>query len=297
MKAFIICLLLIASVDFNAQGCSDAGFCTLFNSSPWSSLIEERAKINSIRVGLAYGKTPANINVVQPFVEYSRAVNSKIAINAKMSFLSQSGNSIETGEISDVYLTSDFNLKPDFKVTTGFKIPFHQGNKSKKGVVLPMDYQPTLGTLDFLFGIQRKFNKLSLGTGIQIPLTQNANKFVSSQFISTEEFQTTNGFYRNPDLWLRMAYSFKFSNKFNFIPSILPIYHLADDSYLDLNSKRIKIVGSSGLTFNTSVQLDYKLNLNTIIGINGSLPLVVRKETPDGLARNYVFTFDLRKSF
>lgn len=297
MKKVLFLLSAVISINLYSQGCSDAGFCSLYNTAPLSSLFEKRTNINSMRVGFSYGKSDNNINVYNPFIEYARSINKNIAINAKINFLAHSGNAIETGEIGDVFLTGDFNLEPDFKVTTGFKIPLHLGNKIKKGVILPMDYQPTLGTLDFLFAIQKSFNNLGLGIGFQMPLTQNDNKFNSNNFVSSEDFQTTNGYFRNPDLWFRLAYEMNLNNKITLIPSVLPIFHLAEDSYINSFGQRTKINGSSGTTLNTSIQLDYKICKNTIVGLNGALPIVTRSARPDGLTRKYVLTLDYRVSF
>lgn len=297
MKKVLIIICGVISFNLYSQGCSDAGFCSLYNTSPWSDLFDKRIKINSMRIGFSYGRAEANINAYNPFIEYSRIVNKNIAFNAKINFLAHSGNSVETGEIGDVFLTGDFNLTPDFKVTTGLKIPLHQGDKIKRGIVLPMDYQPTMGTLDFLFAIQKSYNNWALGLGWQMPLTQNSNKFTSNNFISTEDFQTTNGYNRTPDLWLRIAYVIKLNNKFSVIPSILPIYHIGEDSYVNSFGQRTKISGSSGTTFNTGIQVDYKLNRHSIIGLNGSAPIATRIAKPDGLARKYVLTLDLRTSF
>jgi hypothetical protein len=69
-----------------------------------------------------------------------------------------------------------------------------------------LHYQNTLGTLDFLWALQTNMNKVHIAAGFQIPLTQNANRFFTTDFVASEEFPTTNGFRRNPDAWLRISY-------------------------------------------------------------------------------------------
>jgi hypothetical protein len=296
MKKVLILLFVYLSFNLYSQGCSDAGFCSLVNTTPLSNSFQTKNALNTIRLGFSYGRADNSINAFNTSVEYTRKVNNSLAINAKLNFLAHAGNSIQTGEIGDIYLTGDYNLDPNFKATAGFKIPLHQGNKVKSGVILPMDYQPTLGTFDFLFALQRSYQNWSIGSGIQIPLTQNDNKFITNNFVVEEDFITTNGYRRNPDLWFRLAYSIKLKN-ITIIPNVLPILHLGDDSYINTIGARTKIAGSNGLTFNTGAQIDIKTCRNAILGFNGALPLATRTSRPDGLARKFVLTIDYRISF
>lgn len=296
MKKVLILLCCYLSFNLYSQGCSDAGFCSLANTTTLSNTYQKREFKSTLRFGASYGKADNDINAYNSSLEFTRIVNTNMAFNAKINFLAHAGNSIQTGEIGDVYLTGDFNLMPDFRVTTGFKIPLHQGNKEKKGVVLPMDYQPTMGTFDFLFSIQRSFENWSVGTGIQIPLTQNDNKFRSTNFIAEENFITTNGFRRNPDVWFKLAYMVKM-DKITFIPNLLPIAHLGDDTYMTDAGDRKAIMGSRGVTLNIGTQVDIQLCKKAILGFNAAMPIVTREFRPDGLGRKYVLTLDYRYSF
>jgi hypothetical protein len=296
MKKVLILFCTYLSFNLYSQGCSDAGFCSLVNTTPLSNSFDKKQKINLVRLGFSYGRADNSVNAYNTSFEFTRYVNSKLAISTKINFLAHAGNSIQTVEIGDVYFTGDYNINSKLKATAGFKIPLHLGNKEKKGIILPMDYQPTLGTLDLLVGLQHSINNLTIGSGIQIPLTQNDNKFITNNFVVEEDFYTTNGYRRNSDLWFRLAYTFKFKN-LTLIPNLLPIIHLGNDSYINSLGARTAIMGSSGTTFNAGVQVDYKLCENTIIGLNGALPFVTRTARPDGLARKYVLTLDYRVNF
>lgn len=257
---------------------------------------QEQKKVNMMRFGLSYGRGLRSLNVYNPYLEYTRIVNSNISFNTRINFMAHTGNDIQTGEIGDVYFTGDFKFAPKFKTVIGFKVPLQQGGKVKRGVVLPMDYQNTLGTLDFLWALQTNVKNVHLAAGCQIPLTQNDNKFFTYNLVATEEFPTTNGFYRNPDVWLRVSYPIHVK-KWSFIPNLLPIYHLGNDSYKDEFGIRKPIVGSRGLTFNADIQIDYKLCENNIIGLNFAAPFITRTIQPEGMGRRYVVTLDFRKSF
>lgn len=296
MKKVLILFCSFLAFKAQSQGCSDAGFCSLSPVSPLSNNFSTNSKANTLRLGFGYGKAENSINAYNPFLEYTRRVNSNISFNTRINFLAHTGNDVQTGEIGDIFFTGKFRIAPKFTTTLGFKVPLRNGDKVKRGIILPMDYQPTLGTLDFLWAIQTNICKWQISAGWQQPLTQNSNQFFTTNFVATEEFQTTNSFRRNPDIWLRVAYPFTCGN-WSIIPNLLPIYHLGNDSYKDEFGVRKSILGSRGLTLNADVQLDYKLCENSILGLNVAAPIVTRDAQPDGLARKYVLTLDYRKSF
>ncbi|MFY7860729.1 MAG: hypothetical protein ACOVP5_00775, partial [Chitinophagales bacterium] len=148
----------------------------------------------------------------------------------------------------------------------------------------------------FLFAMKTTLDNWQLSLGTQIPLTQNNNTFFSKDFVAEEQFVTTNRYFRNADLWLRLAYPFE-SKKWTMIPSLLPVYHLENDNYVDETGARRIIKGSKGLTLNAAAQIDYKINDDNTLGLNAAAPLVIRDARPDGLTRSFLFTLDFRHSF
>lgn len=294
MKKIILILSFFWCLSAFGQGCSDAGFCSIMNTLPTQA--RPAAKLHSIRFSTSIGRADRKVMAYNSAFEYSRYISKTMSINTRINFLAHSGGTIETGEIGDVYLTGDFAIAPKLKAVTGFKIPLRSGNKIKNGIVLPMEYQPSLGTFDFLFALQTSLDKWDFALGWQQPLSQNDNQFFTQNFVGSEEFQTTNQFYRNPDIWTRISYHIDFK-KISIIPSILPIYHLANDNFRNSQDQREVILGSKGLTLNAAMQFDMKLTPNDIIGLNGAMPLINRDARPDGLTRKYLITLDLRHSF
>lgn len=297
MKYLFVILSIFCNIISFGQGCSDAGFCSILNTMP--TMARPDKKLHNIRFSSSIGQANHKVMAMNSAIEYSRWISNTMTINTRVNFLAHFGNSIHTGEIGDIYLTGDFKISPKLTAVTGFKVPLRNGDKVKKGITLPMEYQPSLGTLDFLFALQTHCDKWDFAVGYQQPLTQNSNSFFSNNFISSdpnEVFQTTNGFRRNPDAWFRVSYHLDF-DKISIVPSLLPIYHLANDSYMDSDGSRKFIMGSKGLTLNGALQLDYKITKNDIIGFNGALPFIIRDARPDGLTRTYNITLDLRHSF
>jgi hypothetical protein len=103
-----------------------------------------------------------------------------------------------------------------------------------------------------------------------------------------KDFQTTNQFVRSGDVLLRVSYPISITSKFKLTPSVLPIYHLANDKYTDELKAEKEIVGSKGLTLNGNLFLGYEINSKNIIQMNMGMPFVVRDARPDGLTRGFI---------
>jgi hypothetical protein len=80
-------------------------------------------------------------------------------------------------------------------------------------------------------------------------------------------------------------------------PSVLPIYHLTNDNYIDEFNIKKEIVGSQGLTLNGNVYLDYEVNGKSIIQLNIRMSFIVRNSRPDGLTRSFIANLEYRIKF
>ena len=283
----------------NAQGCSDAGFCTInsFKPNNSSNLIETK---NQFKVGVSFGKADYSILVFGSYVEYNRQLNNNFSIDAKVTSVAQNGNNVSSFGLSDIYLNANYKISEKVKFAFGAKIPLADGNKIKDNLSLPMDYQSSLGTVDLILGLGYDLNKIQLVAALQQPLTQNNNGFMSEKYPSSSKlssFQSTNKFKRSGDFLLRVSYPITLNNKLKLTPSLLPIYHLANDKYTDALGSEKEITGSQGLTFNGNVYFDYEMNTNSAIQLNLGVPFVVRTKKPDGLTRSFVINVEYRVKF
>ncbi len=286
----------IANVQFaNAQGCSDAGFCTLDAFKPQSRDSLSLDTNNIFKIGFSNGGADHSISVLGGYVEYSRQITPAINLQGKLTYTSQNGNYIHSSSFSDLYIISSYDLKRKSKITLGVKLPFTDGNLKNKNLPLPMDYQPSLGTVDLLVGFSKEIKKIKLVIAYQQPITQNKNQFISNYYEMSSvfyNFQTTNQYKRSPDVLIRASYSVKASESFTITPSLLPIYHLSDDKFTDINLVENKITGSKGLTFNANLYFDYLIKPNAILGLSLGAPFITRKSKPDGLTRSYVASIE-----
>jgi hypothetical protein len=294
-----ISLVLAANtIQLNAQGCSDAGFCTINSFRPEAD--SSNFSAHQIKAGVNYGKADRSISVIGTFVEYNYQVNQEAGISVRLTSLAQSGNDISMFAQSDIFLTGNFQATEKIKITGGIKIPLRGGNAAYNNLSLPMDYQSSLGTLDIIGGTSFEFHRIQLSIAAQIPLTQNKNEFFANDYPESSpirNFQTTNQFERSGDLLLRISYPVKISQKLVFTPALLPIYHLTDDKYTNRNGQKLAIDGSQGLTLNGNAYLDYSFNRKHAVKMNYAAPFIVRDSRPDGLTRSFIVNFEYSFNF
>lgn len=284
--AIAICLL--CQNKGIAQGCSDAGFCTLHPLKPTNQIdsTSQHAK-NQLIVGLGRGQGDFSIMVTTPYVEYSRFFRDRFQLNVKLGYLFASGE-LKNNGLSDIYVNGSYSITNATKGILGIKIPLNDGNMKEEGRPLPMNYQASLGTFDVIVGLSTyPIKNLGLTIAYQQPLTQNKNQYPS-----------TNQFHRQGDVLFRLNYQISIvKNKLTVTPGLLPIYHISKDTYVNDTGQRRPIDGSEGLTFNGNIFIVYHFNNRQSVELSGGKPFITRKVQPDGLARKYVFGLEYKFSF
>jgi len=304
MRKFGILLFLVAMVfsnELSAQGCSDAGFCTIGNiqssvkdSSKWSK--------HTIHLFMSNGIGDEGVYVYTPSVQYEVNIHSAWSFQSKWTVNYASGNLGTIAGLGDLFLSSTYLLNPtkrtQHSISLGAKIPLNDGNLKVNGKALPMQYQSSLGTFDLIVGYNIKYKRWSANAAWQQPLSNhNGNTFLPSVWNSEEanKYAPSNHFNRKGDVLARVGYQLVYNKKWKWLASVLSIYHLGEDTYLDplVNNIPIKIAGSKGLTLNVTYVLSYPFNKWMSIGISGGMPIIVRKVRPDGLTRSFVITPDI----
>lgn len=281
-----------------AQGCSDAGVCTMESFKPSLKFDNELHNKNQIKIGVSTGKADHEISVLAGYLSYVRNINDSWTIDAKLTGISQKGNGFSNSGLSDVFLNANYALTENSGISFGVKLPLSQADGKQNGLDLPMDYQSSLGTVDILLGYAQKISNWQFVLGFQQPIIQNKNAFVNDLDFPdfSQAFHTTNQFKRAGDVLLRVSYPFALSNKLSFTPSLLPIYHLANDKYTYIDTE-YEIKGSSGLTLNANAYFDYNINASNALQLSVGAPLVVRDLRPDGLTRSFVATLEYSFKF
>lgn len=296
---FIGAVLIIIAPWVQGQGCSDAGFCTVnsFKPNDMDANVEYN---NELKLGISYGKADHSINILANYLEFRRQVNDKLGINTKLTTINQSGNGVSSFGFSDLFLSADYLLGANATITLGTKIPLSDGGKTKNNLPLPMDYQSSLGTFDLILGFGYVIKKFQLVLALQQPLTQNNNSFLSEIYQDDSElskFQSTNNYKRSGDVLLRISYPIQLGNAFRLSLSMLPVYHLKNDRFTNINGIEQDIEGSAGLTLNANAFIDYQLNPANALQLNFGMPFITRDARPDGLTRHFIATLQYRIKF
>ncbi len=306
MKRLIIsCVVLVVfQVDLaKAQGCSDAGFCSVGNLGMSHHQKNTR---QYFKLSLPVGAGDEEVFVFTPALEYGIQLNTHWQLQGKVTANYASGNLGNAFGAGDVIISGTYQVDPTKKWVTSFtlgtKLPLNQSNLKVNGLSLPMQYQSSLGTVDLIAGVAAESDKWQFASGLQQPVSGiNQNHFLPVYYNQKEAaaYPSTNDFDRKGDVLLRANYKFTAQRKLQFSAGLLAIYHLGKDTYIDagIQNSPIAINGSQGLTLNATGLLKYMVNKKLEIGITGGVPLVVRDVRPDGLTRSFVFAPHLNLQF
>lgn len=305
-----ICVLCFVSIvlvrQSSAQGCSDAGVCTLHSIKNNAEGHESRdGKKNDVSVGFAYGKGERSTNNYTGYLEYTRTITNRTSVTGKLGYSFTNGELANTNGFTDLFLSLnhafDVNKKWQKSFVIGLKLPFDGADIIENGIHLPMPYQTSLGTTDLVLAINYNLKSFGATLALQHPLKAiNKNKFLPGDYPDEPlalNYWPTNEFERKGDLVGRVSYSFETGQRCSIRPSLLGIYHLANDSYVDDAKNRRPLYNSFGLTLNGNVFVDYRLKNGSGFELSLGTPFIVRDQRPDGLTRSFVASLEYQCSF
>lgn len=307
MKYLIIATLFLVNLDLVAQGCSDAGFCTMGAMKPdqnYSKRID--LKLRSVELSAYRGSTTLTPIIYVYTADLTVGVNDYNFFQVKVPYQMTTGNFGETQGLSDISLawTRQLVTKENYSIsaTLGAKIPSNdsdidrpEGDFGSNGD-FPMYQQVSLGSYDLVAGGAFITDEWLIATGVQIALTENKNDFRWGQWPDypdqsyVAKYDLANNLKRGTDIMLRVERNFRFTN-FNFNVGLLPIYRITQDERLDFNTdQRIKIDGTTGLALSALVGGGYRFNVNNSVRFLLGHKITQRDVNPDGLTRHAVQT-------
>ncbi|PLX13860.1 MAG: hypothetical protein C0597_10935 [Marinilabiliales bacterium] len=306
-KISIIVLLLVSLNHIaKAQGCSDAGICTINNIKDHSFNIPNELKDrNFFKSGITFGIGEHSINVINPYLEYTGFVTNKLSLSGKITYAFVSGELANTNNLSDFIFSSNLVLFQEvltsLNVVLGAKIPLNSSNIKEEDNPLPMHYQSSLGTYDLIVGVNYSIMDFGISMALQQPIiNSNENEFIKplDQNAIEYKYSSTNSYNRKGDVVLRASYYLKVNeNKFYIRPGLLGIYHLGNDTFKDQNGVEQSINGSKGLTLNANLFLNYRFSESKQLEFSFGFPFVTRDQRPDGLTRELVSGLEYTYSF
>ncbi len=297
-KVFLISAIILISNFAFAQGCSDAGICSIghgFQST-------DKEMKNAIEIATIFGTGESDVKYFSPYISYTRQINDKIELSTKVTFSTASGSFGTRGAFGDAFLIGKYTFaeknKKQWSTLLGWKFPFTASNLKINGYSLPLDYQSSLGTFDLFLGTNFKYSHWDFNVAVQIPVFNNNKNSYFKEYSATDDFLTTNLFERKSDALFRATYTLNTKNqRFSFKPNVLFIYHLGEDSFENIYGIRENYVGSKGLTVNGNLISAYNISNRKSIELSVAAPFVVRDIRPDGLTRSFVLALQYKFSF
>lgn len=299
-KQILLLLLVFIAVQKNvsAQGCSDAGFCTMGAMKPDQPFNKKVAfKLRSMEVSFYRGKTTLTPIIYVATLDMTFSVGRKNFVQVKVPYHTvQQGSLGETAGLSDLSLcftrTIHSTNKYDINWSLGGKLPSNNSDLKEDGKPLPMYYQTSLGTYDFITGISLISRKWLFATGIQHPFNANKNEFTWGAWADYQNqdylqlYPASNKLKRGTDIMLRVERNFRFS-QVNFSLGLLPIYRITPDE-VEKNGEYVKIDESLGLALSGIGTVGYNFNVKSGIKLLVGTKIVQREQNADGLSRDFV---------
>lgn len=305
IKWLITLLFLSFCLQTFGQGCSDAGFCTMGAMKPDQPYNKKvPIKLRSMEVSFYRGTTTLTPIIYVANIDASFSVGKKNSFQVKLPYQAVTGRLANTSSIGDISLCITRNIytsdRFDLNVSLGGKIRSNKSDKtSDEGYPLPMYYQTSLGTYDFITGVSLISKKWLFATGIQHPFNENDNQFLwgrwppgSEDPVYIKKYAKANQLKRGTDVMLRVERNFRFS-RLNFSVGLLPIYRITNDKILDPTIDPVnhtKPKDAKGLALSTIATVGYNFNVKSGIKLLIGRKLVQRDNNPDGLTRELVTT-------
>ena len=294
-KIFIMTAMLIAATKCFSQGCSDAGFCSL---GALKGVDHNPPSKHSIDIGSNIGIGEQKTFTFNPYIQYNIELNQRLSVQTKITATYADGFLGTVFNAGDIYGLATYTLSKhrlnSLRLLGGIKIPLTSSNsKNDEGKPLPLDYQSSIGTYDFIAGLNYTIrNKIEFAAGVQAPVIQiNKNTFFPEEYTDARsmEFAPTNNFRRKSDVLVRAGYYIKLSSSLTIKPNLLGIYHLGKDTYENRFGKETLIDGSEGLTINGGIIATKKFKNSNRLEFIAATPFIARDVRADGLTRKAAF--------
>jgi hypothetical protein len=290
----------------SGQGCSDAGFCTMGAMKPDQPYNKKTPiKLRTVELNIYRGQTTLSPVVYVATLDASFSVfGNKNAIQIKLPYQTVTGNFSTTSGLSDISLCFTRNIysrdKFDINVSVGGKLPSNNSDlkDDKTGLPLPMYYQTSLGTYDFITGISLITRKWLFATGLQYPFNENKNEFLWGPWEPiykngegvdyVRQYAKAFHLKRGTDVMFRVERNFRYS-QLNFSIGLLNIYRVTPDEIENpITGERTSVDGTTGLALSGIGTVGYNFNIHSGVKLVIGHKIIQRELAPDGLTRDLV---------
>ncbi len=302
----LLILLMLFSQRISAQGCSDAGFCTMGAMRPDQAYSKRIAvKLRSVEMNFYRGTSLLTPIIYVTTLDATIGINAKNYVQVKLPYQYAKGSLGEASGMGDISLsfTRTVAAKKNWALnaTFGGKLPMGDGNETVNNdftrgedVPIHMYYQPSLGSYDVVGGLSWINGNWLFATGIQIPLTRNNNQFAWSNFPDYPDPSYVQKYNRGPELMrgtdfmLRAERNWRFTN-WNFSLGLLPIWRITKDNGINPDTgEREDFKGTTGMALSALASFGYQFDVNNSIRFIHGHKITDRDFNPDGLTRKTV---------
>ena len=283
-----------------AQGCSDAGFCTMGALRPSQGYHKRKAlKLRALEISQYRGSTTLTPIVYATTFDFSFSLGEKNNIQAKLPYqwtrsgtlgISDGWGDIHLSFTRALYTADRFTIQG----TLGTKIPTSGSTIAIDGRDLPMYYQTSLGSFDLIAGASYVSKEWLIAFGYQQALTENDNTFWHGDWLDypnqnyIRQYDPANQLKRGTDIMLRVERNFHFS-RFVFHVGMLPIYRITQDEiFQEETQQRVKVDNTTGLALTATGGANYHINARSAIKLLLGIKITDRDVNPDGLTRHDV---------
>jgi hypothetical protein len=290
--SLVIIFIVLYSLTSLAQGCNDAGLCTMGDFGGINNSGIQKYQ-SSLTYSFGLGEQQTIIQTIQ-LDQRIVLLENKWHLNYRIPFMYIYGNLAETYGLGDVSLGVSYVIsKSDGKYRTsvffGSKLPVNDANKSVNGKGLPMVYQTSLGTYDLMAGINLSYQTWLFGLGYQQPFGNNKNTFQYAIWEGNEDaLQYFQSAYlkRGADVIARTDKYFELK-KNQIKTGLVAIFRVVEDE-IKIDDQLLYPDESKGLTLNINLEYQIFMKNHDKIHISVAAPLITREYRTDGLTRTFV---------
>ncbi len=198
---------ILNTTQSNAQGCSDAGICTMGAPHLYTGdsvkISQEKTSALNYKITQSVGLGEQNTLHLLTVAELNWKASTAIYLQLKVPYLVNIGNIATTHGIGDLSFSStiikNINSYSSINTFVGFKIPVNTANIKNNSKPLPMSYQTSLGTFDGVLGFVYQYKQWNFTTAYQkVLISANENSFLtsSSEWVNNADAANYFGSYK-----------------------------------------------------------------------------------------------------
>jgi hypothetical protein len=308
---FIFLLFSLFTLQLSAQGCSDAGFCTMGAMRPNQNYKRKLdIRLNSMELTQYVAYTKFGDCIFSTMLDLNIGISPRTSLQVRLPpYTTVTGKMPVNQGFGDVSvsLTKALVIRDNYQIlaTVGGKIPTNSANQSSKdgGHNFPTYQQTSLGTADLVLGASLLSRGWLVAAGYQQPLNRIGNNFTRINWVTSPDsaeakrYPVSKELWRGMDVMVRVEKDFRFS-RFNFHIGLLNIYRITRDIITDVKiNERVVANGSDGLATNLLAGVGYHFSAKSGLKLLTGVKLKERKLNPDGLSRDVVMTLGYEYRF